>query len=67
VKEKGFINELKKIVGNIDVTNISDSKLLERIVQEFVAISENFWNKYSKYVKPLKILKHGETKSVVEN
>ena len=43
-----------KIVGNIDVTNISDSKSLERIVQEFVAISENLWNKYFKYVKTTK-------------
>jgi len=32
VKEKDFINELKNIVGNINTTNISDSKLLERIV-----------------------------------
>ena len=54
MEEKGFINELMKIVGNIDVTNISDSKSLERIVQEFVAISENLWNKYSKYVKTTK-------------
>ena len=51
VEEKGFINEIKKIVGNIDVTNIPDSKSLEK---EFMAISENIWNKYSKYVKTTK-------------
>jgi len=41
MKEKGFINELKNIVDNIDTTNISDSRLLKRIVQEFTAILEN--------------------------
>jgi len=45
------------IVDNIDTTNISDSKLLKRIVQEFMAISENLWNKYSKCVK---ITKHSK-------
>ncbi len=51
MEEKGFVNELKNKVGNIDTTNISDSKSLERIVQEFTAILENLWNKYSKYIK----------------
>ena len=40
-EENGFVNELKNIVGNIDTTNIPDRKLLERIVQEFISISEN--------------------------
>jgi len=40
-EENGFINELKNIVGNIDTTNIPDRELLERIVQEFISISEN--------------------------
>jgi len=40
-EENGFVNELKNIVGNIDTTNIPDRELLERIVQEFISISEN--------------------------
>jgi len=57
VEEEDFINELKNIVGNIDTTNIPDSELLERIVQEFVTISENLWNKYFKYIKITKYSK----------
>jgi len=57
VEEEGFVNKLMNIVDNIDTTNISDSKLLKRIVQEFMAISENLWNKYSKCVK---ITKHSK-------
>ena len=57
VKKECFVNELKNIVSNINTTNISHSKLLKRIIQELVAISENLWNKYSKYVK---ITKHSK-------
>lgn len=57
-EEDSFVNELKNIVGNINTTNIPGRELLERIVQEFALISENLWNKYSKYVR---ITKHFKT------
>jgi len=56
-KEDGFINELKNVVSNINTTNIPDRRFLEKIVQEFALISENLWNKYSKYVR---ITKHSK-------
>ena len=56
-EEKEFVNELKNKVGNIDVTNISDSDLLEKIMQEFTFIVENLWAKYSKCVNITKCSK----------
>jgi len=40
------------------MTNIPDHKLLERIIQEFISIIDEFWIKYSKYVN---ITKHSKT------
>ena len=57
MEEKGFISELKNKVGKINTTNIHDIKSLERIVQEFTAISENLWNNYSNYIKITKCSK----------
>ena len=56
-KEEGFVNEVKNIVDNIDTTYILDSKMVEKIVQEFVTFLENLWNKYSKCVN---ITKHSK-------
>jgi len=57
LEEEGFINELKNVVGNIDTTDISDSEMLKRIVQEFMTFLENLWNKYSKFVNITKCFK----------
>jgi len=56
-EEEEFVNELKNKVGNIDATNIPDSNLLEKIMQEFTFITENLWAKYSKYVNITKCFK----------
>jgi len=61
-----FVTEPKNIVSNINTTNISDRKLLERIVQEFTVISENLWNKYSKCIKITKCSKVWWNKSIIE-
>jgi len=45
-EEEGFINELKNKVGSLDTTNISNSKSLERVVQDFMSICI-----YMKYIK----------------
>ena len=37
-EEEGFINELKNEVGSLNTTNISNSKSLERVVQDFMSI-----------------------------
>jgi len=50
-EEKSFIKELKNKISNIDTTNISNRESLKRVVQEFMSISSNLWNKYSKCVK----------------
>jgi len=57
-EEKAFINELRNIVGHIDMTNISNHKVLEGITQEFTSITEKLWYKYSKNVN---ITKHSKT------
>ena len=44
-------------MGNIDATNIPDSNLLEKIMQEFTSITENHWAKYSKCVNITKCSK----------
>ena len=49
-EEKAFINELRNIVGYIDLTNISNYKVLEGITQEFASITEELWYKHSKNV-----------------
>jgi len=38
-------------IGNINTTDISNSKLLERVVQKFASISDNLQNKHSKCIK----------------
>ena len=56
-EEEELVNELKNKVGNIDATNIPNSDLLEKIMQEFTCITENLWAKYSKYVNITKCSK----------
>jgi len=56
-EEESFISKLKNEIGNINITDISDSKSLERVVQEFTSILDNLWNKYSKCVKITKYFK----------
>ena len=41
----------------IDITNIPDHKLLERIIQEFMSVTDELWTKYSKYVNITKCSK----------
>jgi len=57
-EEESFVSKLKSEIGNTNITDISDSKSLERVVYKFVSILANLWNKYSKHVK---ITKHSKT------
>jgi len=56
-EEARFIKELTSRVRHIDMTNISDCKTLERTTQEFIAITEKLWIKYSKCVNITKYSK----------
>ena len=56
-EEESFISKLKNEIGNINITIRDVSKSLKRVVQEFAFILDNFWNKYSKYVKITKYSK----------
>jgi len=57
-EEKAFINELRNIVGHIDLTNISNHEVLEGITQEFTFIIEKLWYKHSKILTLQNITKH---------
>jgi len=57
-EEVVFVNKLKSRVGCINMTNIQDCELLERIFQEFVLITDELWIKYSKCIN---ITKHSRT------
>jgi len=48
-KEK-FVNELKNRVEYINLVNIPDCKILEKITQEFISIMEELWIRYLKHV-----------------
>ena len=56
-KEKVFVNELRNIVGYIDLTNISNHEALEEIIQAFASFVEKLWYKYSKNIN---ITQHSE-------
>jgi len=47
-EEGSFILELKNVVESIDTTNIPNCDLLEKIVDKFMLITKNTWNKHSK-------------------
>ena len=50
-KEESFILELKNVVGSINTTNIPNCDLSEKIVDKFMLMTENTWNKHLKWVK----------------
>ena len=60
-EEEKFINDLKEaignIIGNIDMSDISNIELLEKVIQEYTSLLDSFWNKYSKLVR---ITKHSK-------
>jgi len=56
-EEKSFIKDLIKDISSIDVSNLSDTKSLENIVDLFACIVEKAWNKNSKIVNISRHLK----------
>jgi len=47
-EEESFILELKNLARSIDTTNIPNCDLLEKVVDEFMLITKNTWDKHSK-------------------
>ena len=56
-KEKSFIKDLIKDISSIDISNLSDTKSLENVVDLFAYIIERAWDKNSKIVN---ILRHSK-------
>ena len=50
IDKENFVNELKNRVEYIDLVNIPDCKILEKITQEFISIMEELWIRYLKHV-----------------
>ena len=57
-EEENFISELTNVIGNINLSSISDREFLKLIISEYVRISESTWYKFSQYVN---ITKHSKT------
>ena len=48
IEEEGFTLELKNIVRSINITNIPNYNLLGKIVDKFILMTKNAWNKHLK-------------------
>ena len=57
-KEKLFIKDLIKDISSIDISNLSNTKSLENVVNLFTYIIERAWNKNSKIVNISRHLKY---------
>ena len=57
-KEKSFIKDLIKDISSIDISNLSDTKSLENVVDLFACIIERAWDKNSKIINILRYLKY---------
>ena len=56
-KEKSFIKDLIKDISSIDISNLSNTKSLENIIDIFACIIEKAWDKNSKIINISRHLK----------